>query len=134
MSPTRPRGSAATAAHSSDPELRGRTYAIPFDTVWEASLRLAGGGLRRWTVLEADDQVGFIKAETRALIGGSEHDIHISITLDQDAQTRVDATAQARKPDWDLGAARRRLRRFFGALDRALAGARTGRSHAGRGP
>jgi hypothetical protein len=114
------RGSAATAARSADPELRGRTYGIPFEDVWQACLHLAERRLRGWSVREADDQVGIIRAETRSLFG-SEHDVTISVTLDPNAQTRVDATAAARKPDWDLGAARRRLIRFYRALDRTLA-------------
>jgi hypothetical protein len=52
---------------------------------------------------------------------GAVHDIMVRITLDENAQTRVDASAQARKPLTNLGRSRRRLRRFFRALDTALA-------------
>jgi hypothetical protein len=124
VSPAPRRGAAGTSARSPDPLLRGRTFSIPFEDVWQASLQLVGGRLRGWTVREADDQVGIIRAEVRGLLA-SEHDITISITLDENAQTRVDATAQARKPDWDLGASRRRLVRYFRALDRALARGRS---------
>lgn len=119
MDPDRRRGYAWTAPDAADPALRGRTLAVPFEGVWRAALRLAGGGLRGWTVVEADDLQGTIVATTRSL-RGAEHDIEIRISLDADGQTRVDASALARKPGLDLGAARRRLRSLFRGLDRAL--------------
>jgi hypothetical protein len=116
-SPRRP-GFAQTSANAADPELRGRTYAIPFDAVWQATLRLAGGGLRGWTVIAADDTAGSVFATARGLTGAM-HDIGIEVILDDDAQTRVDARAAARRAP-DLGRSRRRLLRFFRALDRGL--------------
>jgi hypothetical protein len=116
-SPRRP-GFAQTSANAADPELRGRTYAIPFDAVWQATLRLAGGGLRGWTVVAADDTAGSVFATARG-VTGAMHDIGIEVSLDDDAQTRVDARAAARSAP-DLGRSRRRLRRFFRALDRKL--------------
>jgi hypothetical protein len=115
----RRRGYAVTAPDARDAALRGRTYAVPFDLIWREALLLTGGGLRRWTVTEADDQEGVILACARS-IGGAMHDVMITITLDADGQTRVDASAQARKPLSDFGRSARRLRRFFHALDRAL--------------
>jgi hypothetical protein len=44
------RGFAATAPDSTDRRLRGRTYAVPFEHVWQAARSLAGGGLRGWTL------------------------------------------------------------------------------------
>jgi hypothetical protein len=120
MKQGRRRGYAATAPDASDPSLRGRTYVVPFEPVWRAAYRLADGGLRGWTLNEADDSDGAIRATSKS-IAGAYHDIAISVTLDANAQTRVDATAQAHKPLTDLGRARRRIRRFFKALDRALA-------------
>jgi hypothetical protein len=116
----RRRGFAVTAPDARDASLRGRTYAVPFEHVWQTALHLAGGGLRRWTLMEYDDDEGVIYATSRSL-GGAFHDIRVSILLDANAQTRVDATAQARKPITDFGRAARRLRRFFKALDRELA-------------
>ncbi|CAN5893357.1 hypothetical protein BH23GEM9_BH23GEM9_02500 [soil metagenome] len=114
---------AATAADAADPRLRSRTYAVPFEAVWRASLRLAGGGLRGWSTHSADDHDGVIRASASSLLGG-EHDIEIRIGLDADAQTVVDATATVRSGR-DFGRARRRLQRFLLALDRATAAPRS---------
>lgn len=119
MNEPRRRGCAATAPNAADPSLRGRTYAIPFEDVWQAALRLAAGGLSGWTLRTHDDADGLIRARTHGL-GGTMHAIVVRIFLDADAQTRVDAEAVAEGPR-DFGAARRRLRRFFTALDRAVA-------------
>ncbi|HEX7051593.1 MAG TPA: DUF1499 domain-containing protein [Longimicrobiales bacterium] len=115
------RNQASTAPDADDPRLRGRTYAIPFDRVWELALALADGGLRRWHVLDADDQEGVIHAEAHAALFRTIHDVTIRIGLDADAQTRVDAQAAARTTRGDLGASARRIAAFFRALDRALA-------------
>jgi hypothetical protein len=114
------RGRAATAAGAADARLRGRTYAIPFDTVWQAACTLAGGRLARWRIRHADDHSGVILADAAARIGAG-HDVVIRIGLDHDAQTRVDAAVTARKPGTDFGRAARRLHQFFVALDRSLA-------------
>jgi hypothetical protein len=115
-------GHAGTAPDAADAGLRGRTYAVPFEHVWQAALRLAGARLRGWSVRSADDHDGVIEVVTRGL-AGALHDVTIRITLDEDAQTRVDASAVAHEPRTDFGRARRRLLRFFKALDRAVAGA-----------
>ncbi|HEX6134388.1 MAG TPA: DUF1499 domain-containing protein [Longimicrobiales bacterium] len=121
MKQPRRRGFVETSPDASDRRLRGRTYAIPFDTVWQAALRLTSGGMFRWTCHEADDQDGVIIASTRSL-AGAVHDVMVRVGLDENGQTRVDASAQARKPLSDFGRSKRRLRRFFRRLDRALAG------------
>lgn len=115
----RRRGHAATATDADDPRLRGRTYAVPFDRVWRAACGLTSGGLRGWEQTSADDDSGAITAFADSRFGEG-HDIAISIVLDHDAQTRVDASATARKPSTDLGRAARRVHRFFVALDRAV--------------
>lgn len=117
--PGRP-GVARTSPGSEDPRLRGLTCAVPFEGVWQAARRLADGGLRGWSLQHADDQEGVIRAATRSL-RGAEHDVEIRISLDENAQTRVDASAAARKPGTDFGASQRRLHRFFRALEAALA-------------
>ncbi|HSJ09950.1 MAG TPA: DUF1499 domain-containing protein [Longimicrobiales bacterium] len=120
MTRSRRRGHSETSRSSEEPYLRGRTLAIPFEDVWSAAHALAAGGLRRWTVDSADDTEGVIHATSRSL-RGIEHDVVIRVSLDSNAQTRVDASATARKPGMDFGAASRRVRRFFHALDNALA-------------
>lgn len=126
-----PSGQAATSPDAASPALRGRTLAIPFEDVWQAALRLTRGGLRGWSLTAADDQEGTIDALAPRFTGAL-FDVHIHIRLDQDAQTRVDARAAARKPSTDFGTSRRLLRRFFRALDRTLARS-TRRTPAGHG-
>jgi hypothetical protein len=112
--------------------MRSRTYAIPFEQVWQAATRLADGGLRGCSMSTADDLEGVITAEVRGLTGVM-HDVTLHLGLDNDAQTYVEALVVARKPGSDFGRARRRLRRVLLALDRALAGsARAGRRAVGQ--
>lgn len=112
---------ARTSPECADPDLAGRTYTIPFDPVWNAALRLAAGGLRGWQVISADDELGVIRADIRGRILPLEANVLIAVTLDPDAQTRVDMSALGNHRGGDLGANRRRIRRFFRALDRDLA-------------
>jgi hypothetical protein len=115
------RNEARTSADADDPRLRGRTYTVPFEHVWQAAVKLASGGLRGWTLLYKDDQEGVIRAEARPLALRTVADVNITIVLDEDAQTRVDMSSSSRKGFADLGANSRRIARFFKALDRALA-------------
>jgi hypothetical protein len=112
--------SAETAPDRDDTWLRGRTYAISFDRVWNASLELAQAGLRRWHLLAADDYEGVIQAEIGAARLRPATRITIRIGLGADAQTRVDAAAVAPGRRGDLGASTRAIAQFFMALDRAL--------------
>lgn len=114
------RNVAFTSPGAEDPRLRGRTYAIPFDDVWEASRALVGGGLKRWEVLESDDEEGLIRGAAHGWIERLASSITVRISLDENAQTRVDAMAASRTGRADFGLNGRRLRRFFRALDRAL--------------
>jgi hypothetical protein len=111
---------AATDPTSPDRRLKGRTYAIPFEDVWNASVRLASRELRRWSLLGADDQEGVIEAEAHPILFGGPCRIRIEIGLDENAQTRVDAWSSTGGTRGDLGRSRRTLGRFFRALDRAL--------------
>lgn len=115
------RNEAATAPDAEDPRLRGRTYAIPFDRVWRTAITLVNGGLRGWTLIDADDFEGVIRALSRGRLRNRHYDLVIRITLDQDAQTRVDAHSKSRSGRADFGANARRIERFFTALDRGLA-------------
>jgi hypothetical protein len=119
------RNQARSTPASDDTRLRGRTYAVPFDKVWQAAVKLAGGGLRGWSITHADDHDGVIRAEARALVMRTIDDVEITIALDADAQTRVDMVSASRKGFADLGANSRRIGKFFRALDHALAQATT---------
>lgn len=118
------RNVAFTSPADDDPRMRGRTYAIPFEDVWQASLALVDGGLRGWELLEADDREGIIRGVARGIADRFTSAVTVRITLDVDAQTRVDALSAARSGRYDLGHNARRLRKFFRALDSALEDAR----------
>ncbi len=87
---------AATDPRSSDPKLRGRTYAIPFEKVWTRALHLAGGGIPRWHVLRADDRPGVILAVSKSALRRHPSDVRITVGLDANGQTRVDLRARTR--------------------------------------
>jgi hypothetical protein len=118
---------AATAPDAEDPRLVGRTYAIPFEAVWQASLELMGGGLRGWELVDHDDQEGVIRGVARGFPKRLDSELTLRIVLDPDAQTRVDGRADSPVARADLGANARRLGRFFRALDRTLDADRPGR-------
>ena len=111
----------ATGPANPDPLLGGRTYTIPFETVWQAALTLADGGLRGWRVVRADDVPGVIQAEVIPRWIGWTGDVLVDVGLDDEAQTRVDMVCSSRDATRDLGTSRRRVVRFFQELDRALA-------------
>ena len=100
--------------------MRGRVYAIPFDRVWNEALALVGGGLPRWTLSRCDDQEGRIEAAAQRLITRRVDDVEVRITLDVDAQTRVDLTSRGRSGRGDLGANRRHVLLFLKSLDARL--------------
>lgn len=112
--------SAITDLRSEDPRLRGRTYAIPFDRVWNAALALAGEETGRWKVTRADDENGEILAEATTPVFRFVDDIRINIVLDANAQTRIDMYSASRTGKGDLGLNARRIGKFFQALDRRL--------------
>jgi len=114
------RNRAATAPDHPDHRMRGRRYAIPFQEVWEAVGVLAGGGLRGWTLVEADDMAGTVRAEARTPLFRFTDDVEIRVRLDRDAQTRVDLVSASRVGKGDLGANARRIRWFLRRLDREL--------------
>ncbi len=108
---------AGTGPEQHDPQLRGSVYGIPFERVWSEALRLAGGGLRGWAILRADDQDGRIQAEAVRLLSRAVDDVEIRICLDHNAQTRVDLTSRSRTQRPDLGANRRRILNFLREMD-----------------
>ncbi len=111
---------AATDPASADGRVVGRTYAIPYDAVWNAAKSLADGGMRGWSVMSADDLDGVIVATKRALLFGEGDDVKIDIGLDENAQTRVDVRSQSHSRRPDLGRNRRAIGRFLRKLDRSL--------------
>ena len=113
-------GSAATDPASPDARLLGRTYAIPFDSVWNAAKRLADGEMRGWSIMSADDVAGVIIATKRSLLFGHRDDVKIDIVLDENAQTRVDVNSGSHSRRPDLGRNRRGIGRFIRKLDASL--------------
>lgn len=111
---------AATRPDHSNPKMRGRRYAIPFQRVWSTALGLLFNGDPRWTLVHADDERGLIRAEARTRLLKFADDFEVHVGLDVDGQTRVDVTSRSRKGKWDLGTNGRRIRRYLRDLDRAL--------------
>jgi len=106
-----------TDPESPDRRLRGREYDVPFTTVWEAALEIAGS-TQGWTVTLADARRGEIEAEARTRLWRFVDDVAIRISLDELGMTRVDMTSQSRVGKADLGTNARRIARFLHALDR----------------
>ncbi|MGH7482569.1 MAG: DUF1499 domain-containing protein [Longimicrobiales bacterium] len=114
------RNEAVTDPTADDARLRGRTYPVSFDRVWRAALRLADGGLKRWSVHSFDDRDGRIEAIAARRFSEGPDRIVIRITLDENAQTRVDAEARASSGGRDYGRNARRIHAFMRALDADL--------------
>jgi hypothetical protein len=98
----------------------GRTYAIPFEHVWNAAVGLAKEGLRGWSVASADDLSGLIIASTSSRVLGIRDDVRVRIRLDENGQTRVDLSSMSRTERPSLGRHRRAIGRFLDRLDRRL--------------
>jgi len=111
---------AHTDQESEDPRLQGRTYTIPFEDVWQASMRVGGGGLLGWSIGRFNDKRGVIEALAKTPIFGFETDVHIQVGLDHLGQTRVDVTATSRKEKGDWGRSKRLIGRFIQGLDHDL--------------
>ena len=111
---------AETDPHSPDPRLRGRTYAISFDRVWNAALALSGGELPRWRVSSADDAEGVIRARVLTPVLRRLDEVRITVSLDENAQTRLDMASASLRRKRDLGANARRIHRFLQAMDAKL--------------
>jgi hypothetical protein len=107
-----------TDPSSDDPRLLGRTYAIPFDAVWRGCIKLVQAR-NRWSLLQADDLVGFIRIRCTTMVFRFEDDLEIRIVLDENALTRVDVRSRPHKAR-AVGLNTRRVGRFFKRLDRAL--------------
>jgi len=118
------RGFTQNQAHtdpaSEDHRLRGRTYAIPFDRVWTGSAHVAHKRMWGWTITTEDDQLGVLDAESVTRILRFVDDVHVSVGLDDNGQTRVDVTSASRTGRGDFGRNPRTIGRFIRKLDRAL--------------
>ena len=114
-----PTNRAETSPDHPDSRLQGRTLAIPFDRVWKEAFLLAAKR-HGWTILEADDLAGVIRAEARTLVFRFTDDVEIRIGLDENGQTRVDLTSSSRVGKGDLGTNARRIGNFLRELDRRL--------------
>ncbi len=123
MSPTEsgPSYRVRTDPQAADPMLRGRTYAVPFDRIWKAASRLVSGDLRGWSLTWADDREGVLEARVAKRLLRPAGMVRVRISLDSDAQTRVDMAAGPSDGGADLGVSRRRIQHFFSELDRAVA-------------
>jgi hypothetical protein len=111
---------ADTDPSSPDARLAGRTYAIPFERVWNAAVGLAKEGMRGWSVGSADDLSGLIIASTISRYAGVRGDVRVKIRLDENGQTRVDMTSRSRNERPSLGRHRRAIGRFLDRLDERL--------------
>ncbi len=113
-------GIAETRPDARDPRFRGRTFAIPFEDVWQASLallkELPGCKLRL-----SNDRDGIIIAQATIHFPRHVNDVTISIVLDADAQTRVDMRSVTRDGAVDMGSNAKRVLRFFELLDQRMA-------------
>ncbi|NNL31537.1 MAG: DUF1499 domain-containing protein, partial [Gemmatimonadetes bacterium] len=110
--------SSETSPGAEDPRLRGRTYTIPFDHVWETSLRVIRGRLRGWTVVIDNDRAGRIDALATSALRRLETEVVVRIGLDENGQTRVDVEATTRTDVRDYGRCRRLIGRFTKHLDK----------------
>ncbi|MGQ0814602.1 MAG: DUF1499 domain-containing protein [Gemmatimonadota bacterium] len=114
------RNHAETTVRDVDARLRGRTYAVPFEQVWQAALALTSGGLRGWRLVQSDDYKGVIQAEAHTFFLRFVDDVLITVKLDENAQTRVDMQSRSRRGGADFGTNARRIGRFFHVLDHKL--------------
>ena len=72
-----------------------------------------------WEVLRWDDRTGVIFIEAQVALLRRTDDVRIRITLDRNAQTRVDVESVARQGKVDFGRNARRIGRFLSRLDEA---------------
>lgn len=116
----RPGPATKTGPSARDARLLGRTYAIPFAKVWTASVELADGGLRGWSLTRADDRAGVLEAVRHTLFRKQRDLIVVDVGLDENGQTRVDLTCRRENGS---GTARRHasvIDRFCRSLDKRI--------------
>ncbi len=108
----------ATGPDQADARLKGRTYSIPFEDVWQGALRMIREKSKGWKLDIADDQEGLITAEVQGLHKKLNGLVEVHIKLDGNGQTRVDARARTPDAFSDFGSNARRIDSFFRGLDR----------------
>lgn len=111
---------ADTRPDARDPRLHGRTYTIPFEDVWQATMSLVRYTLPGWGVVKADDELGRIVASAEGRLIRLPSRIVMRIGLDENGQTRVDVEASTKGPV-DFGVNARRIDACLRNLDRLLA-------------
>lgn len=87
--------------------------------VWEAVRATADR--MGWTVVEADETRGRLRAEARTRVFGFVDDVEVRVADGTDGGTRVDMRSASRVGRGDLGTNRRRIRRFMTRLDGRVA-------------
>lgn len=110
---------ARTDARAEDPQLRGRTYAIPFESVWQTCLGV-GRELPRWSVHRSDDKAGRIQSVVASGALFPAVYVNIDVGLDHNGQTRVDVEATSASERSNFGRSRRLVIRFVSELDNRL--------------
>lgn len=111
--------SAQTSENAADPRLRGRTYLVPFATVWDEIIAMIETN-PRWKLIRADEGAGLIRAEATTRVFRFVGDVRFKLKLDRNALTRVDMWSASRGGKGDLGANTRRIAHFCRQLDRRL--------------
>lgn len=96
-----------------------RIYTVPFDRVWRGASWLLSPE-HGWTMVETDPNSGSIMALRRTPLLRREVRVLVTISLDPVGLTRVDAVFLQGKRDRPRRGQRRRVRRFFRRLDRAI--------------
>jgi hypothetical protein len=109
---------AQTHPEHQDPGLRGRTYAIPFTQVFAGAVELCSQGLRGWTTVRADEDLGLLQAEAETFLFKNIDDVEIRLSLDENALTRVDMVSSSRDGKSNRSRNEKRIRKFFKELDR----------------
>jgi uncharacterized protein (DUF1499 family) len=111
--------SAQTSEAAEDPRLCGRTYFVPFATVWDEMIQMIKAQ-PRWRLVRANEDKGLIRVEATSRVFKLVDDVRLKIKLDDNALTRLDMWSSSRKGRGDLGTNARRIARFFRDLDRRL--------------
>jgi hypothetical protein len=107
-----------TSPQHADARLRGRTYSIPFEDVWQGALRMIREKLKGWSLDTADDTEGIINVDIRGIHSRLNGVLRVRIALDGNGQTRVDVRSSTPAAFTDFGVNARRVDRFFRGLDR----------------
>jgi hypothetical protein len=114
----KPTETLTTHPQHADARLKGRTYSIPFEDVWQGALRIIREKSKGWLLDTADDREGIIHVDVKGIHSKLNGTVIVRIALDPNGQTRVDASAATPQAFSDFGVNARRLDRFFRALDR----------------